>query len=450
MDSAKRTKAAIAIGCLLMMGVNAMGMGVKSDIKTSTALLECVVNVKAFGAKGDGINDDTAAVQKALDYAKIHTPVCYLPAGHYRLNGSLTIPAGVTLMGASGSVNHSKTPNGTTMLIYGGKGDVNGQPAIILDWSATIRQVTIHYPEQLPPPQVTPYPWTIQARGQLCQVLDVVLTNPYRAIDVGTYRNELHLIRNVFACPLNIGIYIDRCTDVGRVENVHFNPNFWKRSKLEPVFPTGGATDEDGIEQFQNDLLGNYLLANFIGFKIGKTDWEYMSNCFVILAKEGFVFDDYGYGTGNALITQSGSDVGPVAVAVRQTQKHSGVQFTNCQFMAKVVIDAQNQGPVKISNSGFWPIGDTPEQVVKYGPSTLILNACHFADWDKNNAGKPCIYAAGGRVSIAGCEFMAEKTAILFDKGLVAGMVYGSLFRGTGRLINQSGIEIESGFNTEQ
>jgi len=45
--------------------------------------------------------------------------------------------------------------------------------------------------------------------------------------DAGTKSNELHFIRNVFACPLKIGVFIDRCTDVGRLENVYFNPNFW-------------------------------------------------------------------------------------------------------------------------------------------------------------------------------------------------------------------------------
>jgi hypothetical protein len=313
-----------------------------------------------------------------------------------------------------------------------------------------LTRVTIHYPEQLPPPNVVAYPWTIQGRGQLCQVLDITLTNPYKAIDFGTFHNELHVIRNVFGCPLKIGVYIDRCTDIGRMENVHFNPNFWKRSEIGPKLPNGGFTDNDDIDAFHNKLLIPYLLDNLTGFKVGKTDWEYITNCFVIFAKEGFVFDDYGYGPGNALVTQSGSDVGPVAVNVRKSQTHAGIQFVNCQFMATVVIGPENEGPVKISNSGFWPISDTREQIVKEGPGTLILNACHFSDWDKKDEGKPCLRALGGRVSIGGCDFMAEKTALVFEKGLVAGTVYGSLFRGKGRMINNSEIQIESGFNTEQ
>jgi hypothetical protein len=68
------------------------------------------VDARQFGAKGDGKADDTAAVQSALDAAKTKGPVCFLPAGLYRLTGSLVVPPGVTLRGASGGVPHSEQP----------------------------------------------------------------------------------------------------------------------------------------------------------------------------------------------------------------------------------------------------------------------------------------------------------------------------------------------------
>ncbi len=195
------------------------------------------VNAENYGVIGDGVSDNTAGLQAALDAAVADGPVCYLPAGRYRINGSLVVPPGVTLRGASGGVPHSEQPIGTILLAYGGRGDADGEPLITLKPNAVVRNLTIHYPEQIVS-DIVPYPWSIRGDGQLCQVLDVTLTNPYQALDFGTKWNELHTIRNVFGCPLKTGVYVDQCTDVGRIENVHFNPNFWTRMGLEPAFST--------------------------------------------------------------------------------------------------------------------------------------------------------------------------------------------------------------------
>jgi len=350
------------------------------------------------------------------------------------LDGHLTVPPGVTLCGASGGVPHSEHPIGTVLLAFGGRGEPDGEPLITLKPNGVVRNLVIHYPEQTLP-EVAPYPWSIRADGELCQILDVTLTNPYQAIDLGSKWNELHLVRNVFGCPLKIGVYIDQCTDIGRIENVHFNPNFWTRMALKPGFPGG-------------DIQG-YLEKNLVGFKIGKTDWEFISNSFVILPKIGFHFDDFGHGPGNAVITQSGSDICPVAVRVDRSQPHAGVQFANAQFMGTFEVGPQNQGPIKLANCGFWGTPATREHIRHLGPSTLVLTACHFISWDQAGKGDPCIRASGGRLVVNGCEFMDEgKRAIILEKGLKAAAIFGCAFRGPQAIADQSGADVQIGLNT--
>ncbi len=392
------------------------------------------VNAKDHGGVGDGVTDDTTAIQAALNAAEAQGPVCYLPPGQYRLDGSLVVPPGVTLAGASGGVPHSEHPIGTVLLAYGGRGEPDGEPLVTLKPNAVIRGMIIHYPEQTLP-DVVPYPWTIRGDGELCQVADMTLTNPYQALDFGTNWNELHTIRNVFACPLKIGVYIDQCTDIGRVENVHFNPNFWTRMALEPGYPGGD--------------IKAYLERNLIGFKIGRTDWEYITNCFVILPVIGFHFDDFGHGPGNAVITQSGADICPVAVRVDRVQPHAGVQFVNGQFMATIEVGESNRGPVKLANCGFWGVPETKSHVIKHGPSTLALTSCHFTGWDAAGEGEPCIRADGGRLVVNGCEFMDEgKQQIVLEEGLLAATVFGCLLRGEGGIVDNSGADVQIGFNT--
>jgi hypothetical protein len=56
------------------------------------------LNVKDYGAQGDGAADDTAAIQAALAACPMGG-IVYLPAGAYRTSAPLTIPPAVTLMG---------------------------------------------------------------------------------------------------------------------------------------------------------------------------------------------------------------------------------------------------------------------------------------------------------------------------------------------------------------
>jgi hypothetical protein len=53
-----------------------------------------VLNVKDFGAKGDGVTDDTAAIQAALNAYPNGMRIIYLPNGTYLVSGTLTWPAG--------------------------------------------------------------------------------------------------------------------------------------------------------------------------------------------------------------------------------------------------------------------------------------------------------------------------------------------------------------------
>jgi polygalacturonase len=53
-----------------------------------------------FGAKGDGVADDTAALQKAIDTVAdtTHQGIVFIPEGHYRLTHTLYVWPGVRLI----------------------------------------------------------------------------------------------------------------------------------------------------------------------------------------------------------------------------------------------------------------------------------------------------------------------------------------------------------------
>ena len=57
-----------------------------------------MLNVVDFGAKGDGINDDTQAVQSAMDKAALSNGAVFIPEGNY-LCSELKVPKGIGLYG---------------------------------------------------------------------------------------------------------------------------------------------------------------------------------------------------------------------------------------------------------------------------------------------------------------------------------------------------------------
>lgn len=59
-----------------------------------------ILNVKWFGATGDGVSNDGPAIQAALDLAAIFKSAVFLPAGTYLTNQELKVPSYVWLFGA--------------------------------------------------------------------------------------------------------------------------------------------------------------------------------------------------------------------------------------------------------------------------------------------------------------------------------------------------------------
>ncbi|RJP25903.1 MAG: hypothetical protein C4527_16290 [Candidatus Omnitrophota bacterium] len=397
-------------------------------------------NAKDFGAKGDGIADDGKAIQNALTAAKeAGGGEVYLPAGTYRIEDHLSVPSGVTLRGSWQAPHHEDIAWGTVLHAVGHRGEENGPPLIQLQPSAAVCGLTIYYPDQIFP-DIQPYPWAIQGRGMHGSVMDITFVNAYQGIDFGSHHNELHYIRNVFGVVLRRGIYINNCTDIGRIENVHFNPHYWARANLPA---------EKRIRRM-NDLI-NYLNANTEVFIFGRTDWEYVLNTFAFGFDKCYKFIKTPEGACNGNFLGIGADGGHYGLWVEATQP-PGLLITNGEFVTfagekptEIVTTEEFKGVVQLANCSFW--GPAHRNALIQGDGYVSFQQCNFVHWGKDDPTAHALRIEGGEVNISGCRFTERKPAVFLGEKVKTGIIMGNHFNSEIQIENHSRGDIQIGLN---
>lgn len=86
--------------------------GAGAVTRTAQNKMRDVFNVKDFGALGDGLNDDTAEIQAAIDALEaIGGGTLFFPYGTYLITATLTVNKGVRLVG-EGQINDTTSSSG--------------------------------------------------------------------------------------------------------------------------------------------------------------------------------------------------------------------------------------------------------------------------------------------------------------------------------------------------
>ena len=379
-----------------------------------------------FGAKADGKTDDTAAIQKALDAADKQGGVVRLLPAKYLVGRSLKIPRGVALVGSNQAPVYIEPLIGTVILATGGR-DKEDTPALFeLGDSATVQGLTVFYPQQKPD-AIHPYPWTFHLQGGDNTVENVTLINSYNGIRIGPEVNVRHRIRSVSGCVLRRGIWLDNCSDIGRIENVQWHCHWWSSAKV------GGNWDK----------VYKYMAQNCEGFIFARTDWEYVTNTFIFPVKIGYHFITTKNGAMNGQLCGIGADAANRCIVVDHIQP-MGLLITNGQFVAfegdnpvEIVVNNTCEGSVRLQNCAFW--GPAIQNVVSHSNSFVSLANCYFSSGRKNHPGKALIEADNGKIQVQGCSFATEEPSILLGKDLKHAIVTGNNGSKGVRITNQMG-----------
>ena len=377
---------------------------------------------------GDGKTDDTAAFQKALNAAaQAGGGTVQAGRGNFFFAGHLNVPGAVTLEGIWKSVPAHNgirdrglpkpTDDGTTFLVTENAGKEDGPPFITLNHNSTLKGVVIYYPNQKPSEIPEAYPWAIAMRGKNPAVLQVELLNPYNGIDAS--QSERHLIRDVQGQPLRRGIFVDQIYDIGRIENVHFNP-WWS----------------------MNTKLFQWQMQNGEAFIFGRTDWQYVFNTFCFGYNVGYKFVKTKSGVCNGNFLGIGADDCYTAVVVEDSAPFA-LLISNGEFVSfhgpdptMVEVKTNNTGSVRFVNCAFW---GPCNQIAKIGGrGTVGFSDCTFVQWDSKKENRAALQASGGTLMVRGCEFQANKPQIDLGAGVKRAVITGNIVRGKTRVTNNS------------
>ncbi|MET9480802.1 glycosyl hydrolase family 28-related protein [Streptomyces sp. NPDC006638] len=209
--------------------------------KPARAALYDVTKAPFAAPVGHGIppvRDATARIQRALDQAgRDGGGTVYLPAGWYRIDSHLRVPAGVELRGASAVPNRdlNGASGGTVLMAYEGRNTPSPDTATALvtlgGTNAGVRGLRVLYPENNPAATVpgedgspVPYPYAVRGAGTGTYAIDLGLPNAWNGVDMAAHRNDRFTVRKLAGAVFNRAISVGK-SDRGRIEGVLNNGN---------------------------------------------------------------------------------------------------------------------------------------------------------------------------------------------------------------------------------
>ena len=402
---------ALLAGALVLPGcqpkpyaVKAEGVSLVSPSEGMTSQDEIVYNIDAReqGANDKGEQDCTDLLQSCLDSLRDVGGVVFLPAGRYKVEGTLKIPSGVTLRGEWRNPETDKgLGKGTILMAYKGRGSTDSKEGsfVYLESAATLRDISVWYPEQVAE-DIQPYPATIGGKGHT-NVLNVTLYNSY----VGFYNDNCSsmMIRGLYGTVLTMGIYGADAFDIPRIERVRFAPSYWIDSGLDNAPVNAGV-----------DAVKEYTRKNLVGIKGGQMDWGYWYDLEMDSVKYGVLLVHGNDAIGKIKVTNAdvgiyidnmsypGLEVSYADIDASQT----GIYYDEMGSDDEAAKDAVfERNTLVVSASTFRGKGVGIQTIAEsdYG---LNLNDCTFESWGDN-----AVKMNGGHLVCSNSAFNEKKPA---------------------------------------
>ena len=253
----------------MFIGASLAAVGSARAVAAPAAKQAPPVDVRAFGAVGDGVTNDAPAFAAAVAAGRGRR--ISIPQGNYRIDadaGPITLEevdlVGENVLdGATGSIDR-----GVNLWITG----ASISPFRVRR-GVSVQGLGIYYPEQSDSPTPRPYPATFAfdftAPGRAVQFVQFhrnVVYNAYRFIEIddpGGNVGHVEILGN-YICALHRAIYLRRNSEHLRIERNNFTFSHWQGSGENGArgYMRANATalqvdESDGVEFVDNLVFGH-------------------------------------------------------------------------------------------------------------------------------------------------------------------------------------------------
>ena len=324
-----------------------------------------------------GRQDATRFIQQALDEAAAAGGgIVFVPAGDYVIAGHLAIPSGVELRGVN-DVPHHTTGGGSILQIYPA---ADNEPTVLLAPASGIRGISFNYPQQHIS-QLTETPFLLQGRGRDIYVINVNCSNPFRFLDLATYRCDHHYVDYLSGAPLSTGIAVGGGSIGGEIHNVQFNTHYWNRTPAYDTFfsnhPQRSAYRHHHSE---SALLWTYQKEHLDALVIGDCQDEVLFQNFVYGSLYGIHFlEQNGKGPVNCISHGHGTDGSKIGAFFEGGE--NGISLVNSELVSvsstnktAIKLGANFKGQADFFGTLVW---GSPDLLAQVDNGTLLLQGLH-------------------------------------------------------------------------
>lgn len=421
-----RTYAAVC-AAICVLGSRSHGAPRPGVVRTIFGTPDVVIASVTAHAPRDGRTDAGEAIQRAIDAAAAAGGgVVFVPGGRYRLETALVLREGVTLRGDWTPPRPRVDPRCTILMPTAGRGETDGPPAITMERGTGISGITFWYPEQRPE-GIVPYPWTIASSERVVPdnftVQNATFVNAYQAMRFGPAANELHTVRHVYGTPLKTGVWVDSCTDIGRLNRLRFSPAWWEGSGLPGAPATRAA----------RRALRAHLVREAVGVDLLRSDWEYVYDVSVGAYAVGVRFRAGAQGTSNAVMFGCSLRACRTALEIDQLNP-IGLSAVGCTLdgVGHAVLGAPALRSVVQLNACRLS-ASAGSALALQGPATVTMQNCSFRRWRG-----AAVEAERGSVVAMGCDFGQRGAHVLLAPAVARARLLGNRFAGAPGIRNES------------